>query len=78
MVSKPTIKQAKINRKRYLVQNLLYHQLQRKGKEVYIDPKEYKHKLQNFFKETNSPIKTELNSSVNDEISIKMIKKEMK
>ena len=36
MAPKPTIKEAKLNRKRYLIKSVIYHQLERKGKDYYI------------------------------------------
>lgn len=49
MVPKPTIKQIKMSRKRYLMKSLVYHQLQRKGRDILIDQNEYQKRFNDFF-----------------------------
>jgi len=37
IVPKPTINEIKLTRKRYLMKSIVYHQLERKGREIYVD-----------------------------------------
>jgi len=41
MIPKPTIKDVKLNRKRFLMKSIIYHQLERKGRDYLIE-KQYK------------------------------------
>jgi hypothetical protein len=41
MVPKPDIKEARKNRKRYLLQSIIYHQLDRKAREIHVEPNEF-------------------------------------
>lgn len=41
LVPKPMIQNSKKSRKRYLMQNVIYHQLDRKAQEVFIEQEEY-------------------------------------
>ena len=48
MVPKPTIEEAKINRKRFLIKNLIYSQLQKRAGEVHVDDEEFHAKVMQF------------------------------
>jgi hypothetical protein len=41
MIPKPDINEARKNRKRYLLQSIIYHQLDRKAREIHVEPDEY-------------------------------------
>lgn len=45
MVPRPTIQEARMNRKRFLVKSILYHQMDKKARDVFIEPEEYQRKL---------------------------------
>lgn len=50
VVPKPTIKQVKITRKRYLMKSIVYHQLERKGRDIFVDQIQYKKRLRDFLR----------------------------
>jgi len=56
MTPKPTIEEAKLTRKRYLITSLIYHQLERKGHDVYIEEEEYNKRLEEFLQSDKNKI----------------------
>lgn len=48
LLSKPTIQDIKIARKRFQLQSIIYHQLERKGRGVLVEKAEYSEKLRTF------------------------------
>jgi hypothetical protein len=51
MLPKKKLKEIKKSRKRYLFQSLLYHQLDRKAREVFVEESEYKKRYEDFLRE---------------------------
>ena len=48
MVPKPTISDARINRKKFLIKSMIYNQLEKKGGEVHVNQQQYQDKVMNF------------------------------
>jgi hypothetical protein len=48
MVPKPTITEAKLNRKKFLIKSIIYNQLEKKGGEVHVDEAAYQDKVMQF------------------------------
>jgi hypothetical protein len=48
MIQKPTLHEIKTSRKRYQIQAIMYHQLDRKGRTIFIENQEFNKRLSNF------------------------------
>lgn len=48
MIQKPTLHEIKTSRKRYQIQAIMYHQLDRKGRTIFIENAEFSKRLRNF------------------------------
>ena len=48
MIQKPTLHEIKTSRKRYQIQAIIYHQLDRKGRTIFIENQEFNKRLSNF------------------------------
>ena len=55
MVPKPTIEEARINRKRFLIKSLIYNQLEKRAGEVHVDEQQYQDKIMDFLKQDPIP-----------------------
>jgi len=45
MAPKPTIHEAKLNRKRYLIKNIIYYHLEQKAGDIHVEKDELKQRL---------------------------------
>lgn len=54
MIPKPTIGEARVNRKRFLVKSILYHQLEKKAREIHLSEEIFDQKLREYLEKNSS------------------------